>query len=91
MAKSMLIVIFALSFAWQYTDVFYSDLLIPDVKTLPNMTQLLAMVKLESSEYYLNYVRANTAQILAILPLIVLYCFMQRKIIQGIERSGLVG
>lgn len=91
MAKSMLIVIFALSFAWQYTDTFYSDLLLPDVQTLPNMTQMLSAVKLESSEYYLNYVRANTAQILAILPLIILYCFMQRKIIQGIERSGLVG
>lgn len=91
MAKSMLIVIFALSFAWQYTDTFYSDLLLPDVNTLPSMTQLLSIVKLESSEYYLNYVRANTAQILAILPLILLYCFMQKKIIQGIERSGLVG
>lgn len=91
MAKSMLVVIFALSFAWQYTDLFYSDLLIPDVKTLPNMVSLLSIVKLETSEYYLNYVRSVTAQILAILPLIFLYCFMQKKIIQGIERSGLVG
>lgn len=91
MAKSMLIVIFALSFAWQYTDTFYADLLLPDVELLPNMVQLLSQVKLESSEYYLNYVRSNTAQILAIVPLLTLYCFMQRKIIQGIERSGLVG
>ena len=91
MAKSMLIVIFALSFAWQYTDTFYADLLLPDVELLPNMVQMLSNVKLETSEYYLNYVRANTAQILAIVPLLTLYCFMQKKIIQGIERSGLVG
>lgn len=91
MAKSMLIVIFALSFAWQYTDTFYTDLLLPDVNTLPNMTQMLSTVQYESAEYYLDYVRANTAQILAILPLIILYCFLQRKIIAGIERSGLVG
>ena len=91
MAKSMLIVIFSLSFAWQYTDTFYSDLLLSDVKMLPSMTALLSTVKLENSNYYLDYVRGNTAQILAILPLIILYCILQRQIIQGIERSGLVG
>lgn len=91
MAKSMLIVIFSLSFAWQYTDTFYSDLLLPDTKLLPNMVQLLAAVKLESSEYYLNYVRGTTSQILAILPLLLVYALLQKKIIQGIERSGLVG
>ena len=91
MAKSMLIVIFALSFAWQWTDTFYSDLLYGDVKLLPSLVSMMRNVKLEQADYYLDYVRANTAEILAILPLIILYCFMQRKIIQGIERSGLVG
>lgn len=91
MAKSMLIVIFALAFAWQYTDTFYSELLLPDTKLLPNMVQLLSQVKLESSEYYLNYVRGTTSQILAILPLLLVYALLQKKIIQGIERSGLVG
>ncbi|MBR6509353.1 MAG: carbohydrate ABC transporter permease, partial [Clostridia bacterium] len=91
MAKSMLIVIFALSFAWQYTDTFYSDLLLPDVKLLPNMVQLLSQIKLETSEYYLDYVRSTTSQILAILPLLLVYALLQKKIIQGIERSGLVG
>ena len=91
MAKSMLIVIFALSFAWQWTDTFYSDLLYGDVKLLPSLVAMMRNVKLEQADYYLDYVRANTAEILAILPLIILYCFMQRKIIQGIERSGLVG
>ena len=43
------------------------------------------------AEYYIKFVRSNTAEIMAILPLLILYCFMQRKIIQGIERSGLVG
>ena len=91
MAKSMLIVIFSLSFAWQYTDTFYSDLLLSDVKMLPSMSALLSQTNLENSEYYLNYVRGNTAQIMSILPLIILYCILQKQIIQGIERSGLVG
>ena len=91
MAKSMLIVIFALSFAWQWTDTFYSGLLYGDVKLLPSLVSMLKQVKLEQSEYYLDYVRANTGELMAIAPLLLLYCFMQRKIIQGIERSGLVG
>ena len=91
MAKSMLIVIFALSFAWQWTDTFYSGLLYGDVKLLPSLVSMMKQVKLEQAEYYLDYVRANTCELMAIAPLLILYCFMQRKIIQGIERSGLVG
>ena len=91
MAKSMLIVVFSLSFAWQYTDTFYSNLLYPSVKTLPSITSLLSISKLETADYYLNFVRGNTAQILAIFPLVIFYCILQKRIIQGIERSGLVG
>ena len=91
MAKSMLVVIFSLSFAWQYTDTFYSDLLLSDVRMLPSMSAMLSQTNLENADYYLNYVRGNTAQIMSILPLIVLYCILQKQIIQGIERSGLVG
>lgn len=91
MAKSMLIVIFALSFAWQWTDTFYSNLLYGDVKLLPSLVTMMKNVKLEQADYYLDYVRANTGELMAIAPLLILYCLMQRKIIQGIERSGLVG
>ncbi len=91
MAKSMFIVIFALSFAWQWTDTFYSNLLYGDVKLLPSLVTMMKNVRLEQSEYYLDYVRANTAEIMAIAPLLLFYAVLQKKIIQGIERSGLVG
>ena len=91
MAKSMFIVIFALSFAWQWTDTFYSNLLYGDVKLLPSLVEMLKNVKLENANYYLDYVRTNTAELMAIAPLLLLYAFMQKRIIQGIERSGLVG
>ena len=91
MAKSMFIVIFALSFAWQWTDVFYSNLLYGDVKLLPSLVKSMQSIEWADAEYYLNYVRSNTGEILAIAPLLVFYAIMQKKIIQGIERSGLVG
>jgi ABC-type maltose transport system permease subunit len=33
----------------------------------------------------------NTAGIMIIAPLVVMYLFCQRYLVQGIERSGLVG
>ena len=90
-ARSMLVVIFSLSFAWQWTDTFYSDLLYGDKLMLPTLSAFLQNVEQTDKEYYLQFVRANTFTILAILPLIILYCILQKQIIQGIERSGLVG
>ncbi len=91
MAKSMLIVIFSLSFAWQWTDTFYSNLINRDTVMLPNLLTLMKSIGHTDPNYYLKYVQATAFSFLAILPLIALYCVMQKKIIQGIERSGLVG
>ncbi len=91
MAKSMLIVVLVLSFAWQYTDTFYSNNLLGGVDLLPKMVLSLANSHMSSSQsYYYDIVQANTALILTILPLLVLYIIFQRQIISGIERSGLV-
>lgn len=90
-ARTMMVVIFSLSFAWQWTDTFFADIIHSDVKLLPNLVTLLSDVRLENANYYLDYVRGNTAEIMAILPLIILYCILQRQIIQGVETSGIVG
>lgn len=65
MAKSMFIVIFALSFAWQWTDVFYSNLLYGDVKLLPSLVKSKQSIEWADAEYYLNYVRSSTGDIFA--------------------------
>ena len=39
---------------------------------------------------YKNVIQ-NTAGMLIILPLLILYTFCQKYLVQGIERSGLVG
>lgn len=92
MAKAMLIVVFALSFSWQWTDVFYTGTLSGNEPMLQNIIQTLASVTQGgSSEYYYYIVLANTAALMAIIPLLLIYVLLQRRIIQGIERSGLVG
>lgn len=91
MARSMLVVVFSLSFAWQWTDTFYSGILMSGEKLLPNVVILLCRITINDSAYYETIVNANAAALLAIAPLIIFYCIMQKQIIQGIESSGIVG
>lgn len=91
MAKSMLVVVFSLSFAWQWTDTLYYTILNAGTKLLPPIVLNLNTSAYNLGNQYETYVFANSAVLLAVLPLIIFYCFMQKQIIQGIEQSGIVG
>lgn len=91
MAKSMLVVVFSLSFAWQWTDTFYSGLLCGGVKFLPTIVSLLNSTIFGGINNAIQYVYVNTAALLCVIPLLIFYCIFQKKIIQGIETSGIVG
>ncbi len=95
----MMITVFLFSFSWQWTDEFYSGLfwtfnsefyLMSDIYTkipdsLSNMSLTFAGWPL-----YQNIIQ-NTSGMLVIAPLIIIYLFCQKYLVQGIERSGLVG
>ena len=91
----MMITIFVFSFSWQWTDTFYSGLffttsgnyLMPNIIKVPVSLNDPTFV---ASGLY-NSCVTNTCGRLIILPLVIIYCFCQRYIIQGIERSGIVG
>ena len=61
----------------------------PDVYLSPPRT-LSQYDKFAGWSLYRNVIQ-NTAGMLIIAPLIVLYLFCQKYLVQGIERSGLVG
>ena len=92
----MMITIFLFSFSWQWTDEFYTSLfflsdankvyLMPDIIKIPPSLETTYAGK----DLYYNVIN-NTAGMMAIAPLIILYLFCQRYLVQGIERSGLVG
>ena len=97
----MMITIFLFSFSWQWTDEFYARIflpagdgsefkvyMMPDVyKNLPKSIFKTGMV---GGDIYQNVIQ-NTGGMMIIAPLIVVYLFCQRYLVQGIERSGLVG
>lgn len=87
-ARNMLVTVLTLSFSWQWTDVFYSTLFNQSTKTLPlailnNITQIDAM------DQYV--ILRNTAGILTLIPLLIIFAIAQKQLISGIERSGIVG
>ncbi len=91
----MLITVFIFAFSWQWTDDFYttmfftraSNYLMPNIVSVPAS---LGAAGFEAAGVYESAI-INTCALLIILPLVILYCFCQRYIVQGIERSGIVG
>ena len=96
LAVPMMITVFLFSFSWQWTDGFYTTLffknnidkvyLMPDVYNVPQSLK----TTYAGAQLYESVVR-NTGGMMIIAPLIILYLFCQKYLVQGIERSGLVG
>ena len=96
----MMITIFLFSFSWQWTDEFYTGICFPTSKSIDTyLMPNVVTVPLEVTTKYSNHagwglfqpMMLDTAGIMAIAPLIIVYLFGQRYLVQGIERSGLVG
>lgn len=88
----MMITVFLLSFSWQWTDSFYTTLFFTK-STITLMKDIISVppslkIDYAGSSLYNAAIR-NTCGLLIIAPLIILYLFCQRYLIQGIERSGL--
>jgi multiple sugar transport system permease protein len=100
-AVPAMVTVFLFSFVWQWTDTFYSNLFLMNTpvlaKTAANVSNQIAkdMVQVVGTEIYLapaiSSMYSNTASLLVILPLIVLYLFAQKRFVESIERSGIVG
>jgi len=91
----MMITVFLFAFSWQWTDTFYTDTfftiqdkakLLPKIVGIPD--SLSGVVDPAYQNLYYAAIR-NTCGIMIIAPLVVLYLFCQRFLVQGIERSGL--
>ena len=95
----MMITIFLFSFSWQWTDQFYTGLffigpqdyrplMMPDILQVPE--HFVTTYDYAGKSLYENVIK-NTAGIMIIFPLVIMYLFGQKYLVQGIERSGLVG
>ena len=100
LAIPMLVTVFIFSFAWEWTDNFYTSIFFEpgyfdtqgSMQFMSSITGVPASLKLDvrNLEAYASAI-TGTATILIALPLILAYLFVQNYIVQGIERSGIVG
>ena len=92
----MMITIFLFSFSWQWTDNFYTKLFLmgPDRPwMMPDLVSKIPehlVTEYAGQSVYYGAIK-NTAAIMIIAPLVIMYLFCQKYLVQGIERSGLVG
>jgi multiple sugar transport system permease protein len=61
--------------------------MLPNILTVPASLNTSGF---EAAEVYSSAI-INTGALLIILPLLIVYCFCQKYLVQGIERSGIVG
>lgn len=84
------------AFSWQWTDQFYTGLFFTGTDKMWLMPDLIADIPASlktnyaGQTLYYNVIQ-NTAGIMIIAPLVIMYLFCQKYLVQGIERSGLVG
>ncbi len=91
----MMITVFLFAFSWQWTDDFYTGTNMffsqaSDTILMRDIIKVPATLKTDYPGTAL-YEQAiyGTAGIMLIAPLIVMYLFCQKFLVQGIERSGL--
>ena len=96
----MMITVFLFAFCWQWTDDFYIPMfyLSKQPALMSYLTKELPLASLKS--VYTNITQSSGAYLKAMeygcgmmvcTPLIILYLFCQKQLVQGIERSGIVG
>ncbi len=94
MSATMLVTIFMFAFAWQWSDTFYTDMFYTSSKSilLPDIVKVPAVLdtKYAAQTAYESAIR-NTCGLLILTPLVILYLFAQRTMIEGVERSGITG
>ena len=88
----MMVTVFLFAFCWQWTDDFYTELFFTTSKItlMPDIVEIPTSLKTDYAGQNMYYTAIrNTCGICIIMPLVILYCFGQNFLVQGIERSGL--
>ncbi|MDE6725347.1 MAG: carbohydrate ABC transporter permease [Ruminiclostridium sp.] len=100
-AKTSFLTVFIFSIVWYWNDSYVSGMYVPGEKarTVALMTSNLWMTISQwkngneaptgTASDWIVWVQAGA--MLTILPILIIYCFLQRQFVEGIERSGITG
>ncbi|GHV38556.1 ABC transporter permease [Clostridia bacterium] len=79
--------VFLLAFCWQWTDTTYASVFFSTKPTVVNALKNIVLV-VGQDLVAVSSLR-NIGTLIVLVPLLILYLFVQRGFIQGIERSGI--
>ncbi|MBB6637813.1 carbohydrate ABC transporter permease [Cohnella thailandensis] len=92
-----MVTVMLFAFVWQWNDTFFSSNFLPSMNTLTNATlgfpykvNVMLGATNQVDPFYASML-VDTGLLLSILPLIVMYLFVQRYFVESIDRTGLVG
>jgi multiple sugar transport system permease protein len=92
LAAPIMVTIFLFAFSWQWTDTLYTNIFYSSFSTLPTaIFNLVVTADLRLAQNAMNAVYINTASLLTIAPLMLVFLFGQKWFVQGIARSGITG
>lgn len=103
MARSSLLVGLVLSIVWHWNDYFEPNVYISSHEKFMLPSRLPVLYGLLNSEKYdaiivnnmdsviFNEAMLMAATFLVIIPILIIYAFLQKKFMEGVERSGLTG
>ena len=92
----MMITVFLFSFCWQWTDDFYMSLFFisnpkPEFMAFITQKELTSLIVTGAGLGGFESAQKYAFGLMACLPLVILFLFCQKYLVQGIERSGIVG
>lgn len=99
-ARAAILVTFVLSFAWQWNDYFYTttifqaanDLLVHRYfRVVEDYRAAYSALHGVAVPYETTTILLNTAGLFYIAPLLIVFAFLQKRFMAGVERTGLVG
>ena len=97
MSATTILVVFLFSFVWNWNETYITGTLMRNnIELLPaklNMfnNEFNSMVSAQGGAFRLNKAYKMAATLISISPLLLLYVFVQKQFIQGIENTGITG
>lgn len=94
-ATPAVITVAVFSMVWQYNDTFYAKLfLIPQSQSIGiRISSLVANIanQYQIMDKTIQNLYLDAGIVLMMLPVVLIYVFLQKYFIEGVERSGIVG
>ncbi|MCM1056533.1 MAG: carbohydrate ABC transporter permease [Firmicutes bacterium] len=94
-AMPSVITVAVFSIVWQFNDTFYAKLFLisEDIVISKKISTLQAVIANQDKilSVTLQELYLDAGIILVLLPIILIYIFLQKYFIEGVERSGIVG